>query len=144
MRELTRNEKILITVLGIVLIGWGSYHLIITPQSQKLETLKTDKLEYERKIGENHAMILKENDVNEGLYRQAEEKDQLASKYFSNLQQAQITYLLNDLLAEDDLEILDMNINMPDYEEFGENQVKKMDILISYAGDYMGVMEALK
>lgn len=144
MRELTKNEKNLLTILGIILIGWGSYHFIITPQSQKLEALKGQKLEYQTKIDENHAIMSQENNVKEKLYILGQEQDELASQYFSKLDQPQITYLLNDLLAVDHIEILDMSIDVPDYEAFGESQVKKLNVSISYAGDYMGVIDMLK
>lgn len=144
MRELTKNEKILLTILGIVLIGWGSYQFIISPQSQQLEAYNTQKLEYQDKINEMSAVLLKENDIDNGLDRLEKEKVELAAGYFPELDQAQITYSLNDLLAVDHVTITDMNIDRPGYEEMGEFQVKKMDISLSYEGSYMGVMTMMK
>ena len=144
MRELTKNEKVLLTILAIVLIGWGSYQFIITPQLQQLEAYNTQKLEYEDKFNEMKAILLKENDIENSLDKLGKEKTELAAGYFPELDQAQITYSLNDLLAVDHVTITDMNIDRPGYEEMGEFQVKKMDISLSFEGNYMGVMTMMK
>ena len=144
MRELTKSEKRLLGILGIILVGWGSYQFIIMPQYSKLEAFSAQKVEYEDKIYEINSILSQEDSVNENLERLREEKDQLVSGYFPKLDQAQATYLLNDLLAIDEIEIVDMNFDRPTYVEFGEFQVKNMDISIPYEGTYDGVVDMIK
>lgn len=144
MRELTKSEKILLMMLGVVAIGLGSLNFIIDPQIRQLEALSTQKLEYQNKLSEMAAVIQSEDEIDANLDQLGEEKKALATGYFSKLDQAQITYLLNDLLARDDFTVLDMNINKPDYEALDEFQVKKMEITIAYEGSYMGVMDTIR
>lgn len=144
MRELTKNEKGLLAILGILLIGWGAYQFIITPQAQKLVSVSAERVEYEDKIQESNMLINRQESIYEDLDRLIEEQEEMVSGYFPKLHQAQTTYLLNDLLTVDDVEIKGMDFTRPEYEEFGDLQVKRMDISISYEGTYDAIMEVIK
>lgn len=144
IRELTKNEKFLLTLLGIVLLVWGSYRFVITPQVQKIENLSAQKLEYQGKIDEINDVLRKESNINKEWDRLHKEKEDIISQYFPKLDQAQIIYLLNDLLEQEAVSVVDMNFNRPDYEDIGDFQVKNMDIFIPYNGSYTGVVDIIK
>lgn len=144
MRELTKNEKSLLSILGIILIGWGTYQFVITPQLRKLESFNAQKLEYQEKIDEIESIFKKEDAINKDLDALRGERDESVSQYFPKVDQAQVTYLLNDLLEKDDINILDMNFERSSYEDFGEVQVKNMGISIAYEGTYNAVIDVIK
>lgn len=143
MRELTKNEKVLLTLLAIVIVGWGSYEFIILPQTQKLEAMKLEKIEYEEEIIQTGILLNREDDINKRLEALEEEKDDILSGYFPKLDQAQVTYLLNHLLEQDEIEIMDMSFERPSYEAFGELEVKNMSVSLPYEGSYRGVVDVI-
>lgn len=144
IRELTKNEKFLLTLLGIVLLIWGSFRFIITPQAEKMENLNAQKLEYQTKIDEINDVLRKESNINKEWDRLHKEKEDIVSQYFPKLDQAQIIYLLNGLLEQEAVSVVDMNFNRPDHEDIGDFQVKNMDVSIPYNGSYTGVVDIIK
>ncbi|WP_353095902.1 LysM domain-containing protein [Tissierella praeacuta] len=143
IRELTKNEKFLLSILGIVLLTLGSYKFIITPLSNKIANLNAQKLEYQLKINEINDVLRKESDINKEWDTLHEEKENIISKYFPKLDQAQIIYLLNELLEHDTVSIVDINFNRPSYEDIGDFQVKNMDISVPYNGSYKGIIDII-
>jgi type IV pilus assembly protein PilO len=143
-RELTKNEKFLLSILGIILVVWGSYRFIIAPQAHKLSTLNAQKLEYQEKIDEINFILRKEETINKEWDILHKEKEDIISRYFPKLDQAQIIYLLNDLVEKDSISAVDMNFNRPSYEDIGDFQVKNMDISVPYKGDYTGVVDIIR
>ena len=143
MRELTKSEKVLLSILSIVLIGWGSYQFILVPQAQKLEILAIERIDCEDRVAQMEDIFSRETAINERLEALTEEKNQIISTYFPKLDQAQLTHLLNDLLDKDDIKITDMNFERPIYEEFGEFDVKNMAMSTPYEGSYSGVVAVI-
>ncbi|WP_313756432.1 LysM domain-containing protein [Tissierella sp.] len=144
MRELTKNEKRLLTILSIVILILGSYKFIITPLSSKIENLKAQKLEYQSKIDEINHVLRKENNINKEWDALHKEKADIVAKYFPKLDQAQVIYLLNELLDQEAVSIVDMNFSRPSYEDIGDFQVKNMTISVPYNGSYDGVVDIIK
>ena len=144
IRELTKNEKFLLTLLGIIIFIWVGYRFIITPQAEKMENLSEQKREYQGKIDEINEVLRKESSINKEWDRLHKEKEDIVSRYFPKLDQAQIIYLLNNLLEQESVSVVDMNFNRPSYEDIGGFQVKNMDISIPYNGSYVGVIDIIK
>lgn len=144
MRELTKNEKILLNILGIILIGWGTYHFIFTPQSRKIDALKTQKLEYQEEINEMNDILSREDDINKRLVILKDQEDEIVSQYFPKFDQAQVIYLLNSLLDKDDITILDMGFSRPGYEEIQGIQMKNMTLSVHFEGAYEGIQDVIK
>ncbi|MBU5254900.1 LysM peptidoglycan-binding domain-containing protein [Tissierella praeacuta] len=144
MRELTKNEKRLLTILSIVILILGSYKFIITPLSSKIESLKAQKLEYQSKIDEINHILRKENNINKEWDVLNKEKADIIAKYFPKLDQAQVIYLLNELLNQETVSIVDMSFSRPNYEDIGNFQVKNMAISVPYNGSYSGVVDIIK
>lgn len=142
-RELTKNEKILLSFLSAVILVWCVYRFIITPQTEKLQSLSVEKIEYQGKIDEMNMTLKKEVTINKEWDVLHKEKEMIVSKYFPTIDQAQIIYLLNDLIEHEDVSVVDLNFNRPGYEDIGEFQVKNMDISIPYNGKYDGIVDII-
>lgn len=140
-RQLTENEKILLSLLGSVILIWGSFRFIIIPQKEKLQTLNIQKIEYQGKINEINMILRKEDDINKEWNDLHVEKKSIISNYFPIIDQAQIIYLLNDLIEHEDVSVVDLNFSRPTYEDIGVSQVKSMDISLPYTGNYEGIVD---
>lgn len=143
-RELTRNEKFLLGILGILLIILGGYRYIITPQSKTIETLKVQRLDYESKIEENNDFIRREEGIQKEWNSLNKEKEVLYKRYFSTLNQSEIIYLLNDIIPNQEVFMEDLSFSRPVYEEMEDFQVKNMDISLPYKGEYAGIIEVIR
>ena len=142
-RELTKNEKILISLLAIVILFWLSFKFIYTPQQVKLELLNSQKLDYQLQIEEINTTLKKENFINEEWQDLHRQKEEIVSQYFPTLDQPQIIYLLNELIESDDISVPDLNFSRPGFTDLGGFQVRSMDISFPYAGNYPGVVGTL-
>ncbi|MDR7856127.1 LysM domain-containing protein [Tissierella sp.] len=141
--EFTRNEKVLLYLLAIILFSWLVYKFIINPQSEKLRALAIQKTEYLQKIGEINDILRREDQINKDWDVLHIGNKKIVSKYFPKLDQAQIIYLLNGLIENENLSVADLNFNRPVYEDIGDLQVKNMDISIPYSGSYFGVLDMI-
>lgn len=142
-RKLTKNEKILLTLLTIVILSWLSYKFIYIPQQEKISSLNSQRLEYDNKIEEINSILRKENDINQEWQDLKSEKEKIVGNYFSTLDQAQIIYILNDIVENDQLTVSDLSFSRPEFVDVGGFQVKSMDISIPYSGKYEGIIDAL-
>ena len=79
-RTLTKNEKILMTLLGIVILFWAVFRFIITPQNDKLQNLTEKKYEYEEKIFYMNGVLKKENTIDEEWTKLNRERDIITNK----------------------------------------------------------------
>lgn len=142
-RELTKNEKFLLSLLGIVVFFWLIYRFILSPQWDKLENLSSQKIEYQTKVDEMNHILKRENEINKEWDALHKEKKDIVSRYFPKIDQAQIIYLLNHLVENDNLSVDNLNFNRPGYEDIGEFQVKNMEISLPYGGSYEGIIDVL-
>lgn len=143
-RSLTKNETFLLSALGLVIFIWSIFNFILTPQAEKIEGLEIQKMEYESKIVENTISLEKEKRIEAELNSLDDERDEILSNYFPKLDQAQIIYLLNDLLEDDTVDISDINFTRPTMESFGEIQANQMSISIPFTGAYDGIMNIIR
>lgn len=139
-RPLTNSEKFLLTALGIVLVVWGSSKFILTPQAGKIDELETAKMNYEVQILEQNTTLLKERKILEEFSTLNVERAEILSGYFPTLDQSQMIYLLNDLVADEGVVIEDLNFTRPNTEQIGDLQVQQMEVSIPFNGNYDGIM----
>lgn len=144
MRKMTKNEKILLMLLGIVILFWAVFRFIIVPQKNKLDVLSQQKDEYKDRIVEINKIFKKEDQINKDLEMLHKERDQILGRYFSKLDQPQIIYLLNDLIEDDKLSVADINFSRPSEEKIEEMVVNYMDVSIPFKGEYEGVMNVVE
>ncbi len=115
-RKLTKNEKILLTILGTIVVLMSVYRFVIEPQKTKLSDLTDKKNEYEEQIAQINEVLRNEENIDKEWTSLHREKDLILSKYFPNLNQPEIIYLLNELLVSEDIHILDMSFSTPSEE----------------------------
>lgn len=144
MRKFTKNEKVLLTLLGIIIIFWAAFRFVITPQASKLQILMDKRYEYKEKISYMNNILKDEKNIDEKWNRLYREKDMITNKYFSNLDQPEIIYLLNEILDNEELDVLDINFNRPSEEQINDLMVKTMNITIPYRGSYEGLIQTIK
>ena len=101
LRPLTNSEKVLLTLLAIAIIAYLSNRFILTPQAAKVSSLKTEIVELDNQIAVMDATIKKEDNIRKEWEMLHRERDGILKNYFPVLDQAQIIYLLNDLIADD-------------------------------------------
>ncbi|MDY0234541.1 MAG: hypothetical protein RBR71_00725 [Gudongella sp.] len=143
-RPLTSSEKVLLTLLAIVGIAWLGNQFILTPQAAKLEGLQVEKYELEAKIQDMNETLRREDDIKKESELLKSERNQILSYYFPTLDQAQIIYLLNDLLPEDQVDIVDLNFTRPTAESISEMDVYNMEMSIPFSGSYDGIVNMVR
>jgi type IV pilus assembly protein PilO len=140
-RPLTQNEKVLLSILGIALIIFLGNYFILTPQAAKITELETKKYDLDTQIEEINTMMKKEADIKKEWQMLERERNEILKNYFPALDQAQIIYLLNDLLPYDNVEISDFSFSEPATETIGQTDVKRMDVTIPFKSNYDGMLE---
>jgi len=143
-RPLTKSEKILLTLLAIVGIAFLGNQYVLVPQDEKIQALEVEKYELDAKIMEMNATLRREDDIKKEWEMLHRERNQILSYYFPTLDQAQIIYLLNDLLPEDQVEVADLNFSRPASEKLSEMDVYNMGISVPFSGDYSGIEEMVR
>jgi type IV pilus assembly protein PilO len=144
MRPLTKSEKILLSLLGIVLVIWLSNKFILIPQAEKMSELEAEKAELDNRIVDINDTLKKENNIKKEWEVLHRERNEIFANYFPVIDQAQIIYLLNDLIADDRVDISDINFNQPSEETFGEKSVKQIQMSIPFNGSYDGIVNIVK
>ena len=143
-RPLTKSEKFLLTTLGLVVLLWGSNRFILTPQAAKIDLLEAQKTELDTRIIDMNNTLKREDSIKKEWETLHRERNQILANYFPTLDQAQIIYLLNDLIAEDRVDIADLNFSKPSSESVGEIEVQHMGVSIPFDGTYDGIVEIVK
>lgn len=144
MRNLTKNEKILLSLLIAIILLWSVYRFVIEPQNIKLKDLNEKKIEYGEQITQMNTILKSEITIEKEWTELNRKKDSLMGKYFSDLNQPQIIYILNELLDSEDIDILDMSFTMPYEEQIGDLNISIMDITIPYKGNFQGIMDTIQ
>jgi len=143
LRPLTKSEKTLLIMLGIVIIAYFSNLFIFVPQAEKTISLETEIVELDNKIADMNNTIKKEKSLKKESDMLKRERSEILNNYFPVLDQAQIIYLLNDLIVDDRVVISDLNFTNPTEETLGEMAVQNMSISLPYSGSYEGTMEII-
>ncbi len=144
LRPLTKSEKTLLILLGIALIIYFSNQFLFLPQAAEMIRLETESVELDNKIADMDNTIKKEKTIRKEFELMSREREEILKNYFPVLDQAQIIYLLNDLIKDDRVAISDLNFTNPTEETMGEMAVKNMSIQLPYSGSYEGTMDIVK
>jgi type IV pilus assembly protein PilO len=144
LRPFTKSEKVLLTLLGIVLAVYLSNRFILTLQAEKVSSLKAEIVTLDNKIADMSNTIKKEDNIKKEWEMLHRERDEILRSYFPVLDQAQIIYQLNDLIADDRVTINELSFGNPSEETMGEIPVQNMSISVPYSGSYEGTMDIIK
>ncbi|NLW40603.1 MAG: hypothetical protein GXY96_06730, partial [Tissierellia bacterium] len=142
-RELTRNEKFLLSLLAIVIFFWLVYRFVLTPQFERLNSLRNQKIEYQNMITSINENLKKENDIKKEWEELSRDKERIVSKYFPKLDQAEIIYLLNSLIDDENISVSDYNFSRKEFEDFGDFQASNMTVSVPYTGSYDGILDLI-
>lgn len=144
LRPLTKSEKTLLVLLGIVVVFYLSSLFILNPQAEKVSSLNAEIVTLDNQIADMNNTIKKEDNIKKEWEMLHRERDEILKNYFPVLDQAQIIYLLNDLIVDDRVDIRDINFTNPSEETLGEMAVQNMSISLPYSGSYDGTMDIIK
>ena len=142
-RELTKNEKLLLSLLAVVLFLWLVFKFVLTPQAERLNMLRTQKIEYQEKIISMNETLRKESGIKKEWEELSKEKENIVAKYFPSLDQAQIIYLLNTLMEDENISTSDYNFSRKEFEDFGDFQASNMTVSVPYTGSYDGIIDLI-
>lgn len=144
LRPLTKSEKTLLVLLGIVVVVYLSSSFILTPQAEKVSSLNAEIVTLDDQIADMNNTIKKEDNIKKEWEMLHREREEILKNYFPVLDQAQMIYLLNDLIVDDRVDISDLNFSNPSEEALGEMAVQNMSISLPYSGSYDGTMDIIK
>jgi len=144
LRPLTNSEKVLLALLGIVIVIYLSNRFVLTPQAERVASLKTEIAALDNQIATMDDTIKKEAGIKKEWEMLHMERDEILKNYFPVLDQSQIIYLLNDLIKDDKAKINVLSFDSPGEEVMGEMAVKRMNISVPYSGSYEETMEVVK
>ncbi|WP_425448617.1 LysM peptidoglycan-binding domain-containing protein [Dethiothermospora halolimnae] len=142
--KLTRREKILLLLLNIVVIGWGYYKFIITPQFEKMDSLKSDKQVFSSRLESYKEIASSGEELDNKLLDLTNGVDKVTRKYFPHIEQEEIIYIVNEFLKSNDLEVDSISFTQPSEEKMGELTLDKMSVTLPYKGKYSSLMAFLK
>lgn len=142
-RPLTKKEKVLLCLLGLVILVWGSNRFIFQPQAEKTINFQAQKSDYEMQIIDINNTLKSEAEIKREWDTLQKERDQILSSYFPTLDQSQIIYLLNDLTKDESFNVKDLSFSRPTVERLGEVDVRNMEVSIPFSGNYDGIMDVV-
>ena len=144
IRKFTNNERLLATLLAVILSFWLSYKFIIKPQLIQISSLKTEIDNYGSQIVENNDLIKNSASISDEMDAFVIEKASIEKIFFKNLNQAEIIYTLDKLLSKSLLEIGDITFGRPFTETIDEKEIEKMEISMPYKGSFASLDKTIK
>lgn len=141
--KLTNNEKLLLIILGLIIVFWLFNKYIFTIQRSRISSLKEEETQYREEKIKVEGILDRENSIHEDYINLNNEKDNILLEYFPTLDQAQIIYLLNDIIDSSNLKILNLDFSEPQVEEINGQAIKAMDITLPYEGSYDELIDFL-
>ena len=144
LREFTNKERMLITLLAIVILFWLSFKFIIDPQILKISTLEAQRDAYNLEIQENNRILKNKDTILDEKNSLFIEKINIERDFFNTLNQPQIIYVLNELLLESNIEMDSINFSKPFMETLKDQEIQKMDIAMPFQGTFVSLNEIIK
>ncbi|SHI54796.1 S-layer homology domain-containing protein [Geosporobacter subterraneus DSM 17957] len=142
--KLTRRERTLVTLLGVVVFLWGYYQFLITPQLLWVEGLKQEnqKMKAEMTRLENAAAV--EKQLDDSIFETNEQIRKITGKYFTDTEQEEFILLFNEFFQDPSFKVLNIAFTPPAMEKLGEIEIEASSINLSYEGSYPALMNHLQ
>lgn len=144
LRELTNNERTLITLLVIVVLFWFSFKYIIDPQNMKISTLESEINNYSLDIEKNNSILENKESIVNQKRQISIDKGNIERGFFKSLNQPNIIYILNNIFSNKDIEIESIDFSEPFIEILNGKDVQKMDVSIPFKGTFKSLNETIK
>ncbi len=130
-------------LLAVIIMFWLFNRFIFLPQRDKINSLEEKKIYYEEEKIRIDAILANESSIHEDYLNLNRQKDKLLLEYFPKIDQAQIIYLLNDIIDSSNLKILNLDFSEPQIEDILGIPMKTMDITLPYEGKYDELIDFL-
>lgn len=101
--KVTKSEKILLIILGILIFVYAYYSFVINAQSKKIQALETKKSEYEDKINMMNIAIASEKSKALKVKTLNYKIKETTQNYFPQFDQEKIIIIFDDLLKNAEL-----------------------------------------
>lgn len=101
--KISKREKIMLSSLGIVLVGSIYYQFVYSKQTEKVEALETQRNEVEAKYNEVIDTIRSLEQKQDRINSMYSTLDVKASKYYSYIIQENLILDLNSMLLDSEL-----------------------------------------
>ena len=134
--NISKKEKNLLLLLGIVIIFWILYKFIYTPQQKTIYELEEKKFNYEDELARYNIVLSKEEDLKSQWKDLNIEYEELSQKYYSSIEQPEIIHMLNEIIDNGKLIVPSINFSTPGLTKIGELETGLMTISLPYEGSY--------
>ncbi len=138
--RLSKRERNLLIGLGVVLLLFGYYRFIISPQLKDLAVKQEDKTRYENELAEMQTVIDSEKEIDNKSAQINDEIGVLSEKYFSKIDQSRFILLINELLEDTDLFVQNTSFAPLRTEGIGDALVEVMSVTLPYEGKYSSLL----
>ncbi len=134
--KLSKRERNLLIALGVVLLLWGYYKFIISPQFKNLTAKREDKAHYENELIKMQTIIDSEKEIDDKFAHINDGIDALSKRYFSETDQSRFILLINELLEGTGLFVQNISFSSQRTEGIGDALVEVMSVTLPYEGEY--------
>ncbi|MTI70164.1 MAG: LysM peptidoglycan-binding domain-containing protein [Firmicutes bacterium] len=140
---LTKRERILVSILIVIIVLAGYFKVLILPQLEKIDELKTSVKAYNEKIPDMNELNNSISSVNKEYDKLSLEFEGYNNKYFSDLHQDEIIFIISEILNKTDLNIQSINFSESKEEKIDENNIKVVTVNLPYSGKYNSLKNLL-
>lgn len=134
--NLSKREKNLLILLFLVVIFWIFYRFVFTKQFMKITELKEERNNYYNELLKIENILVKDNAVEKEWEELNKDIVYIQNKYFDNINQPEIMYMLNGITDNNSLRFFGMYFNEPDYAMLDNIETKYIGISIPFEGSY--------
>lgn len=138
--KLNKRERNLLIALGVVLLLWGYYKFIISPQFKSLTSKREDKAHYENELIKMQTIIDSEKEIDDKFAHINDGIDALSKRYFSETDQSRFILLINELLEGTGLFVQNISFSPQRTEGIGDALVEVMSVTLPYEGEYSSLL----
>lgn len=143
-RKLTKREKVLLTIFSVIIILWLSYNLVLKDQITKIESLEVEKTILDNELSNVNLILEDELDKSIELSNLKTEIIDIGNSYFSELDQVQIIYYLEDLFLNNELVIKNLSFFEKEILTIDDLDVQYITLLIPFEGRIEDIKNVIK
>ena len=142
--KLTKREILLIGVLGAVVLLWGYYNFIISPQHNKLKDARETFQNYRGDIGSLQKKLDNSKEIDSKVKEARNDIEKISKKYFVDLKQEETIIILNELLQASNINIDSINFSQFTDREIGSIILRIKSVDIPFRGEYEQLTEFME
>ncbi len=136
MMKMTKRESILIIILVSLVLSWIYYKFVYIPQSNKLYDLKNSEALYSQRLEEMNDNISLKDELNNTLTDLDSKISVISSKYFSDIKQEEIIYILSKFIQQSNINIPSISFSQFKNEKISDVDISIISAIIPFKGKY--------